>query len=172
MIGASGIHGFKELDAALAELEKRQGVRIANKALRAASEPVAEEMRARTKGSLRESIGVGNKLSVRQRAISRSLGGAASIQMHTGPNYALGFGGRSGHLIEFGTGQRVQTTTGRATGRVQAKPFARPAWDNNKMKSLEIIKKVMWAEIARVAKLQARKTARLAKLNLGGGSAG
>ena len=36
---------------------------------------------------------------------------------------------RYAHLVEFGTGERVQKKSGRSTGRAAAQPFLRPAID-------------------------------------------
>lgn len=36
------------------------------------------------------------------------------------------------HLIEFGTSERIQKSTGRRTGRMPARPFIRPAIDTAK----------------------------------------
>ena len=36
------------------------------------------------------------------------------------------------HLIEFGTSERIQKSTGRRTGRMPARPFIRPAIDSSK----------------------------------------
>ena len=165
------VEGFADLDRALGDLSRAAGRRALRKALRAAAEPIASEMRSKTRGGLRESITVSNKLAPRQARISRRIGAStAAVELFVGPSYELGSGGRAAHLIEFGTQQRVQETTGRATGRIKAAPFARPAWDNNKSKSLGIIRTQLWQEIkAATARAEAKalRAARKAARNAG-----
>lgn len=48
------------------------------------------------------------------------------------------------HLFEFGTAERVQTTTGRRTGRMAASPFLRPAQESMGASEIEAI----WSKAA------------------------
>ncbi|WP_288016445.1 hypothetical protein [Microcystis phage Mae-JY04] len=64
---------------------------------------------------------------------------------------------RLGHLIEFGTAERTQRTTGRATGRMPATPWLRPVLDELGGDRASQI----WAKAAsRNFELQMRKLAR------------
>lgn len=61
--------------------------------------------------------------------------------------------GRMAHWFEFGTGARVQRTTGRETGRMPATPFLRPAIERMRAKAEQV-----WSRAAsRNLALQLRK---------------
>ena len=107
--------GLKELDAALVDLGNRASAkRIGRKVLIAAAEPIADDMRARApvyKGRLKRLIGVGTKLSRRQRKLHRQTVGKAGVEVFVGAAPV-----KQAHTTEFGT--------------VEAAPhaWARPAW--------------------------------------------
>jgi HK97 gp10 family phage protein len=63
------------------------------------------------------------------------------------------------HLVEFGTTGRHKKS-GASTGFTSPKPFLRPAWDANKLKSLEIFKLALWQSIFKAAQTLAKKAER------------
>nr|MDD5511484.1 HK97 gp10 family phage protein [Dehalococcoidales bacterium] len=63
------------------------------------------------------------------------------------------------HLIEFGTTARF-TKSGAYRGFTSPVPFMRNAWDNNKMKSLNMLKEELWKSLEKSAKLLAKKAAK------------
>jgi len=152
MVTTVKIEGLKELEKALEELPRATGKSVLRRTLKKAAQPVAEDMRARapddpaTHGNdLKSSIGVSTKLSKRQARIHRKMfrSDKASVEMFVGAG-AL----PQAHLQEFGAPQHGP------------QPFARPAWDGNKMQVLEAIKDTLGAEIAKAAKRLAKKRAK------------
>lgn len=148
------IEGLKELDDALGELPKATGKNVLRRVLRKAAEPMAEQMRASAPvaeengGQLRDSIGVGTRLSRNQGRLHRKMfkDDRASVEMFVGAGAVP-----QAHLEEFGGATNAP------------RPYARPAWDANKDKMLAGIKSDLWAEIERAAARHARKMARLAR---------
>jgi HK97 gp10 family phage protein len=154
------VEGLKELDEALKELPKATGKNVMRRVARNALGMVIAAARPLVPvddGQLRKSLAVSTKLSKRQATLARrdEAEGKASITVYAGAS-AL----PHAHLIEFGTKERVQKTTGRRTGRVKAKPFMRPAWDAKKGAVLDSFKSDMWTEIQKAAKRLAAKQAR------------
>lgn len=160
------IEGFRELDAALAELPKAIAKNATKRALAKAAEPIAEEARRLVPvntGTLKESISVSTKLKnkvgeaefsavmraggSKSEAVSamrdarRAAGAPSFAEVFIGPSVPSGF---YGHLVEFGTSHSV------------AQPFLRPAWDAQKMAALGLIKGVMAEEIIAAAKRVAK----------------
>jgi len=56
------------------------------------------------------------------------------------------------HLVEYGTGPRYQKKTGRYTGQMPARPFFRPAWDENKDRVLKKIVEELEEKVERAMK--------------------
>lgn len=144
------IEGLRELDRALAELPKATGKSVLRRTGLKALEPVAEDYRSRVRvdrGDLRDSIGVGTKLTKRQAALNRKLtrNTKASVEVFAGA------GGLTQAITEeFGTVDQA------------AHPGLRPAWDANKMGVLETVKDTLAEEIDKATKRLAKKAARLA----------
>lgn len=146
------IDGLKELDKALAELPKSTGKNVLRRVLKKRAEPIAEDMRARapvdpnSPGDLRGSIGVGTKLSKRQRGLHRKAfrddKAAVEVFVGAGPDPAA-------HNQEFGNVNHGP------------QPFARPAWDAGKGPLLDGLKQDLWTEVGKAAERLARKQARL-----------
>lgn len=144
------IEGLRELDKALGDLPKNTGKNVLRRVGRKALKPFADDMRAkapRDQGDLQEGIGVGTKLTRRQRAMHRKMfrDDKASVEL---------FAGAGGHP------QAVQQEFGNENHSAQ--PFGRPAWDANADKVLGIIVDDLGDEIMKAAKRLARKQARLA----------
>lgn len=156
------VEGLKELEAALAELPKSTGKNVMRRVARKALEPViaaAKPYAPWGKGKLRKSLAVSTKLSKRQASLARGQDraeGKASITVYAGAT-AL----PHAHLMEFGTKNRVQKSTGRSTGSVKPRPFMRPAWDAKKDEVLKIFRTDMWKEIEAAAQRLAKKQAKL-----------
>lgn len=148
------VEGLRELDAALGELPKSvaKGVlrRIGLKAL----ESVADVMKAlapddpeTSTGDLVSSIGVGTKLSPRQARLNRKgareAGDKSFVEVYAGAGPAP-----HAHLMEFGSVNN------------RPRPFARPAWDQEKDGVLLVIKRDLGTEIDKAAKRAARRAAK------------
>lgn len=144
------IEGLKELDAALAQLPKATAKNVLRRVGRKALEPFAADMKARAPeedGHLKQSIGVGTRLTKRQASLHRKMfrNDRASVEMFAGAG-----GLPQATQQEFGNENHVP------------QPFARPSWDGNKRHVLETIKSDLGDEIDKAAKRLARKAARLA----------
>lgn len=147
------VEGLKELERALKELPRATAKNVMKRVLMQAGQPVAdkaESMAPVESGALQKAIGIGGKLTRRQKASSPKQ---SAVEVYIGVGRAL----PQGHLQEFGT------------VRHGPQPFLRPAWDGGKMAVLEDIKSLTWAEIEKAAARLARKQARMAaKLAAGG----
>jgi len=113
--------GFAEIERELSKLSKVAGKGVLRRALKKAGEPLAESMRSRAPRNddeLAQSIGVSTKLSKRQRSRHRKMfkDDRASVEVFVGAG-AL----PQAHLQEFGTVFHA------------AQPFARPAWDADRV---------------------------------------
>lgn len=142
-IGRMRVEGLRELDRALGELPKATGKNVLRRTLRKAGEPIMKEWAARTPvltGKLQKSVATGTKLSRRQRRGHRKQ---STIEIFVGAG-ALA----QATMQEFGTANQAP------------QPAARPAWDNNHVKALEIVKTELGGEIEAARKRLARKAAR------------
>lgn len=160
------VKGWRDLEQALYDLGNDRVIRATMKrAMLEAAEPMARTMRRnlaavtkRGDGSLEESIDVGVRLNRRQasekRGIREKVAGTA-IEVFVG----AGKGGAQAHLIEFGTGAR-RTKAGADRGQIQARPFARPAWESHKHQVLTDFGVQLGREIEASARRIARKRAR------------
>lgn len=162
-----GVDGLLDLDQALQamadELGNRSARGAANRALRAAAQPVFTDMVAGAPAHIKDSVDIGNRLTPRQARLARAGGLDRSLlQLFVGVNYTKGFRGRTAHLFEFGTASRRQISTGRRTGRIHQSPFVRPAWDKNKMRAVDILRSQLWVEIKKTTARAERKAARAA----------
>lgn len=76
--------------------------------------------------------------SARRRAPTADI--ARSIEVEQGPNGArVVVHDPLARLFEYGTGPRMQVTTGRRTGSMPAEPFLRPAMDEEEQRAVEEI---------------------------------
>ena len=145
------VEGLRELEAALKELPRSTGKAALRRALKKAAKPIADAAAARApvdEGHLRDSIGVGTKLTRRQRSLHRKMfrNDRAAVEMF------VGAGGLAQAITqEFGTFKEPP------------QPFMRPAWDAGKNALLDGIKDDLWGEIQKAAQRHARKMARLAR---------
>lgn len=147
------LEGWKEMDEALEELSKAAGKGALRRALKKAAQPLVDKMKSMAPvddGDLRDSIAVSTKLDKRQAGLHRKMfrDDKAAVEMFVGPSYNLGAGGRHGHLQEFGTEHHGP------------QPFARPAWDSDKMDLLDRLGDELWTEIDKAVARARRKAAR------------
>jgi HK97 gp10 family phage protein len=153
------IEGLSELEAALTQLPRATGKAVLRRVLRNIAQPIADDARSRAPvgssaegdphpGQLRDSIGVGTKLSRRQRSVHRRMfkSDRASVEMFVGAG-----GVPQAHLREFGSdGNPPQA-------------YMRPAWDAGKGPALASVKSQLWSEIRKAAARLAKKAARAAR---------
>lgn len=143
------IEGLKELDKALGQLPKATAKATLRRVLRYAAEPMAQAARQnapRLEMHLYESIDVGTKLTRRQSGLHKKENSPTFQEMFVGTNNPAGV------QQEFGN------------ERHGPQPFMRPAWDAEKMPTLDRIGDSLWFEIEKSAQRLARKAARQAKV--------
>lgn len=154
------IPGADALEAALRELGEAAEIRKTLQAsLMEAAEPMAKAARAnapRRTGRMYETIDVAKTLSRRQRRQ------AAKYAADNPTNATVYVGAKPigpSILLEFGTTLR-HWKNGKSTGSVRAHPFMRPAFESEKLHSLELLGQLLWIQIAKAAARLARRTAR------------
>lgn len=147
------ISGFRELEAALADLPNAIGKGVARRSVKKAADDMADEQRRLCPvgdGSLRDSIRVRvttkNLDGLAEYGAVRGEGGSArdaGAALRAARREAKTSGTQQGHrisanvgptephahLVEFGTGARHHKS-GKSTGVMPAQPFVRPAFDN------------------------------------------
>lgn len=149
MANSVRIDGLRELDAALGELPKATGKAVLRRVAKKALEPVAEDYRSHVRvdqGALRDSIGVGTKLTKRQASAYRKMfrDDKAAVEVFAGA------GGLTQAITEeFGT------PTQPPQGALRA------SWDTNKDGVLNTVANSLGEEIDKAAQRLARKAARL-----------
>ena len=139
--------GGRELEAALEALPLAvSATAVIRRALQKAGEPILSTARAlapKHTGRLKISVGMGTRLTSRQRGLFPAKKG--DVNVYVGVTAKAN---RYAHLVEFGT--RL----------ARARPFMRPAWDAHKVGALDSIRDSMWVEIkkawVRYAKRQAK----------------
>lgn len=130
--------GFKELEQSLGELSRAVGKGAVRRALITSAEPLARKMRANApKGAthdLSEGIDVGTRLSRRQASLHKKMfsDDRAAVEVFVGAKSDPG-----AHMEEFGS---INNTP---------RPFARPAWDEDKEDLLRRLGVEMWDEIGK-----------------------
>lgn len=140
------VEGLRELQKALQELPRATAKNVMKRVLMQAGQPVADQAESLAPvktGRLQKAIGLGSKLTRRQKSTSPKQ---SAVEVYIGVGRSL----PQGVFQEFGTINNGP------------QPFLRPAWDSNKMGVLEKIKDLTWTEIKKAAERIARKTARLA----------
>lgn len=147
------VEGMKELEAQLQRLTKAAGKGALRRGLKKAAQPTADLMadlapRGTTAtDALADSIAVSTKLSKRQSNMHRRMfrDNRASVEMFVGPGPDSAAWNQEFGNINHG-----------------AQPFARPAWDRDKMAMLERLKGNLWAEIEKSIVRAERKAAKQA----------
>jgi HK97 gp10 family phage protein len=177
------IEGLAEVDAMLAELTKTGAKGVLDRVLLKRAQLMVNAAKAnapRDTGGLGDSIKAVKAQSERSRAgkaaFAKALAGGASktearaalIGAARGVAQAGAFSEvivgpdrrPQAHLLEFGTGPRVQTTTGRSTGQIAPRPYLRPAFDETSGAVLDGIAEDLRAEVTKSVN---RRRAHLAK---------
>ncbi|QUT07916.1 HK97 gp10 family phage protein [Sphingobium phenoxybenzoativorans] len=132
--------GLRELERSLGELPKATRRQVALRTLKEGGEPIAKAARALVrvdKGDLKESIDVSTKLARSQQA---DKGAVAPVEMHVGPGQHP-----QGITEEFGTWFEP------------GHPFLRPAWEAERLHTLDIIGTLLGIEIEKAAARRAAK---------------
>lgn len=148
------IEGLSTFDDALGELTKASARAVLRRVGLKALGPVAEKARQLApvdEGHLRDSIGVGTKLTRRQAQLNRKAIRSGAAEKSFVEVYAGAGGLPQAALREFG-----------GDGNPPA-PYMRPAWEQHKDGVLETVQRELGAEIDKAAKRAAAKAARLAR---------
>jgi HK97 gp10 family phage protein len=142
------LEGAKDLEAGLMELEGVTAKRIVSKSLQEALEPVATSAKAKVpvwSGILQRSIGIGARLTKRQRQLRTPI---APVEAYVGPGIANKGGRRAvahAHLVEFGT------------VHMPPHPYMRPAWQGAIQAVWKRLVSLMSANLERAAARAAKK---------------
>ncbi|MGV3579999.1 HK97 gp10 family phage protein [Brevundimonas sp.] len=137
--------GFAEMEAALGEFSKATARNVLKRAGLDALDRVAEAMKAKAPkddGDLIDAIAVGSKLGKRQKRLNRS---PSTIEVYAGVS----------HVGQGMPPQGVQQEFGNEHHGPQ--PFARPAWDQEKVPTLERVKDSLSGEIDKATERARRK---------------
>jgi HK97 gp10 family phage protein len=176
--GTIKIEGLKELETALKELPKATGKNVIRRALVQAAQPIADMARAMAPvgppkpGQLKESIklsrimfsgGAAGKAAFAQAMAEGATRAEAGEAAKAANIAASGEADITSAVIVVGPGRLVQAIT-QEFGTVHHGPqaYLRPAWDQNKMRALDIIKGELWIQIEKAAARLAKKAAKLA----------
>jgi HK97 gp10 family phage protein len=139
------IEGLREVKRALRSLPDSTAKRIIRKISKKRLEPIAQRMRDRVPvhyGDLKKSIGVGTKLSQRQRRMHRKID-SSDVEVYAGAGPLP-----QAHLVEYGTSHQA------------AEPFARPAWDEGRHGLIVGLADDYWTEIKAAAARAAKKASK------------
>lgn len=141
--------GFKELEAALAELKKTATAKaVMRRSLKKAAQPMADAANAAAPtgptGAYAQSFKYSTKLSKRQSGIHRKMfkSDKATVEGFVGTSDPAG----------------VQQEFGNVNHGPQ--PALRPAWDAEAQPTLDRIGTEMWADLAKTAARAAKKAAK------------
>lgn len=177
------VSGLRELDAALGQLPKATARNVLKRVLLKAGQPVADAASAlapKDTLELSKSIKVGSKISNKvgnsefAAAMKAGLGKAAAVSALRGARREAA--GQGSFAVAYIGPTKARSKAAAIKRLVQefgsvnqpGKPYLRPAWDGNKMKVLDIIKRDLGDEIIKTAKRAAkRKAAKAAKLAKG-----
>ncbi|BCJ90040.1 hypothetical protein IZ6_07750 [Terrihabitans soli] len=144
------IEGLKQCDEALKDLPKATRKNVLKRVLFAIGTPIAEAFAASVrvaKGKLKKGIGVGTRLTTRQRREHKKAFASdkASVEVFVGaPGLVQAI------TEEFGTVDQAPH------------PGLRPAWDAARPTLVDKLKKMLWDEIEKAMKRHIAKAKRLA----------
>lgn len=143
------LEGTRDLENALNDLEGLAAKKVAVAAMTDSLAPVVRDAKALVRvksGELRDSIGIGSKLSRRQKKLNRPI---APAEVYVGPGVANRGGRRAvahAHLVEFGTEHS------------RPFPYMAPAWSANVRRVFDNLTDAMRARLAKIAaKAKVRK---------------
>lgn len=140
MVASVKVEGLKELDRELEKLSRTAGRGVLRRSLQKSAPPLVDRMKSNApvnSGALRDSITASTRLAPRQSRLHRTQfrDQRSSAELFVGPSYNLGAGGRHAHLLEFGT------------VKMSPQPFARPAYDSDKMSLLKRVEENLKTEL-------------------------
>jgi HK97 gp10 family phage protein len=123
------VEGLADLEREMNQLSKSAGRRVLRASLQKSTPELINKMKANApvaSGALRDSITATTKLAKAQSRQHKKMfkDDKLAVEFFIGPSYNLGAGGRHAHFLEFGT------------VNISPQPFARPAFDSDKMKLL------------------------------------
>lgn len=173
------VEGFRELEAALAQIEKKATAKaVMRRALRNAALPVAEKANSMAQigptGRLSDSVIVGTKVKneAGKVAYAKVMGaggtkgdalaamksarkGNSTVEMFIGPVVQAFYA----RFVEFGTAPRINggKFAGTQHPGTAPQPFMRPAWDSEQQATLDRIGAEMWSEIRKSAARAAKR---------------
>lgn len=133
------MEGFKEAEKVMMNLPKATAKAAMRRLLKKAAQPIAEAGRANAPerlGGLKESYGVGTRLSKRQGRVSRR---ESDVEVFAGPNDPAAV------QTEFGNDHQ------------SAEPHLRPAWDAEKYNALDIISEGLMDEVSKTVARYAKR---------------
>lgn len=147
------LEGFSELEKQLEKLTKSAGKGVLRRSLKKAATPMADRMAAlapvgeTATDALADSVMIGSRLSKRQAGQHKRMfrGSTAAVELFVGPGPDPAAWNQEFGNINHG-----------------AQPFARPAFDQEAMPTLERLKPLLWQEIEKSIDRAARKAARQA----------
>jgi hypothetical protein len=145
------VEGLKELEQALDDLSEAAGKGVLRRSLKKAAQPMADLMqdlapRGETAtDELAEGVKIGARLSKRQSRMHKRMfrDERASVEMFVGPGPDPAAWNQEFGNIRHG-----------------AQPFARPAWDAEKMPTLKRLGPLLWAELNKSLARAKRKAER------------
>lgn len=169
------VAGFRELEAALAELPKATARNVLRRTLIKAGQPIADEAsrlapvdtgklagrivvsakiknkvgNAEYSAALRAELGKQAAVSALRQARRDAKGQGSFAEMFVGPARGVL---RYAHLVEFGT------------VKMPPQSFMRPAWDAKKRDALDIIRRELGTEIIMAARRLGRSKKRSAEI--------
>ena len=135
------LEGTRDLEKALSDLEGLAAKKVAIDAMTDSLDPVVRDAKAivrRRTGALAGSIGIGKRLTKRQKSMNRPI---APVEVYVGPGVANRGGRRAvahAHLVEFGTQHS------------RPFPYMRPAWQANVRKVFDNLAGNMRARLAKI----------------------
>lgn len=142
------VKGFKELEAELAKLKNPTARGVGRRAMRKALKPVEDAANAFWPGASDQAFRTTSQLKSSQ---PRPEDTPTLVHMFVGSPEP------HAHLLEFGTGPRTQTKTGRYTGSVSPIPMLQPAWDLEGEEMLDRLRQILGDEIKKTfARIAAR----------------
>ena len=140
--------GTRELAKALQTIPRRSTrTTILRASARAGAKPFVQAARKKVRANSKDSGTLLKSIKARTVKSNKFRGKVVAGSGSDAPH---------GHLVEFGTGPR-QTKSGRFTGSMGAEPWARPAYDQTKGRSLALMRKAAVNRLNREALKFARK---------------
>jgi len=139
------LEGGKDLEKALMELPKASAKASVRRVLKKAAQIIADAGRGNAperEGGLKDSYGVGTRLTKRQRKLHRR---ESEVEVFAGPNDPAAV------QTEFGNEHQA------------AQPHLRPAWDANKHDALDLVSEELWADVLKSIQRYQRRAASRAR---------